>query len=188
MRASPTTLRSSALAVALVAVATIAAARPKHPDGAIQRAEAEARAYLPACTEKDDGRQQLCLLTERNFVEQYVLAMAGDVMAMGSTASSFDENAESEEVKKDADYNGGAGRPFNAVQTCAWRMVIVDRPVPPHGQADAELAETACGRLSDAGHEEAIARARTIEREIGKHTTPMPPQTWEPKIAGLRDN
>jgi hypothetical protein len=174
--------------VALVAVATIAAARPKHPDGAIQRAEAEARAYLPACTEKDDGRQQLCLLTERNFVEQYVLAMAGDVMAMGSTASSFDENAESEEVKKDADYNGGAGRPFNAVQTCAWRMVIVDRPVPPHGQADAELAETACGRLSDAGHEEAIARARTIEREIGKHTTPMPPQTWEPKIAGLRDN
>jgi hypothetical protein len=181
------TIRNSAIALALLAAATCAAAGPKRAAAAIQRAEAEARSYLPACTEKDDDRQQLCLITERNFVEQYVYAKAGDVLAMGSTASSFDEHGESDDFEKEAAYNGGAGRPFNAVQTCAWRMVIADQPVPPHGEIDAELAETACGPLSDAGHEEAVARARQVEREIGVHTTPMPPDDWEPKMQGLRD-
>jgi len=65
--------------MALAAVAISAAAGPKRSVDAIQRAEAEARSYLPACTEKDDGRQKLCLITERNFVEQHAYAMAGDV-------------------------------------------------------------------------------------------------------------
>ncbi len=182
------TICKCAAALALLAAATCpAAAGPKRPGSAIRRAEGEARSYLPACTEKDDDRQQLCLIEERNFVEQYVYAKAGDVLAMGSTASSFDEHAESEEFKKEPAYNGGAGRPFNAVQTCAWRMVIADQPGPPHGEVDAEMAETACGRLSDAGHEEAVARAREVEREVGVHATPMPPAEWEPVMAGLRD-
>jgi hypothetical protein len=187
VRPNSPTIRNSAIAVALLAATTCAAAGPKRPGGAIQQAEAEARAYLPACTEKDDGRQQLCLITERNFVEQYVYAKAGDVVAMGSTAASFDENAESEEFKKDPAYNGGAGRPFNAVQTCAWRMVIVDQPVPPHGRIDVELADIACRQLSDAGRAKAMFRAREVEREIGQHITPMPPEDWEPTMLGLRD-
>ena len=181
------------IAAGCIIIATVPAcladAAPKTGQAnATQRAEAEARTYLPPCVEKEPERQQLCLLNQRNFIEQYVLAKAGDAFAMGSTAFSFDPSTASTEFSKTVTFAlQRLGEPASIPQACAWRMVIVDQPTRPHGQNDVEITKAVCGRLSDAGYAEAVARARSIEREIDTHTTSMPPDDWDPKVQGLHD-
>lgn len=97
------------------------------PNEANRRAEAEAKSFLKPCGFPGD-RQSMCLIKQRNFVEQYILAKAGDANAMGSTASSFRPISPMTPNFADA-VERNLGLPVSLMQACVWSVVRANTPL-----------------------------------------------------------
>ena len=164
-------MRHLILALALLPTIALAAA----PNAAAER---EARSFLPPCKPGPD--RQLCLIHQRNFIEQYVYAKAGDFPAQRSTAESFDTL----HLKTDAVLSDYVGMPRNQLQSCAWWLV--------DAQQDTSLANPdalirhACGGLGGVMQSLAMHRADLLLHELRTHPARMPSDDWEPIVAGLK--
>jgi hypothetical protein len=143
-------------------------------------AEKEARSYLRPCKQSDEDLRQLCLLHQRNFIEQYVYAKANDYLAQSSTAGSFDTR------HKDDDLSW-IGMPQNQIQSCAWRLVIVQIADPESPSSSSYAAQSTCGVLQPLEQTLALRRADELVRELRTHPAAMPDDDWEPKVRGLVD-
>lgn len=134
-----------------------------------KRAEAEARSFLLACHQPDRHQQETCKQNQRDFVEMFVDARAGDLSSMRLTASNFAAPIDN------PDY---AGLPHAQVQACAWRVAIAR--LSPHSLifAAAEGVRSACAGLAGVGFANAQARADRILQEI--QTEPAQIPKWTP--------
>jgi hypothetical protein len=163
-----------ALVALLILLPTLAAAADPNA-----LAEKEARSFLRPCPAGPN--QQLCLLHQRNFIEQYVYAKSGDDIAQRSTAESFDTNhLQTEEV-----LSGYIGMPQNQLQACAWWLVVAQSgkyTVDP-----GPIVRATCAKLSPTMQPLAMHRADELLHEL--RTTPArePSDDWEPIVAGLKD-
>jgi hypothetical protein len=167
---------AAALCTALAFPAFADAASPPDPN---QLAEREARQFLRPCEPRYKGEYvQLCLVDQRNFIEQYVYAKAGDYMAQGSTAYSFDTHRLPDDLS-------WTGMPQNQVQSCAWRIVIVQYGHPDVQPFDAELMGPACSPLSRVEQVVAGRRADELLRSLRASPARMPADDWEPAMPGL---
>jgi hypothetical protein len=163
------------LIIALVVLPTVAfAANPQ------QLAENEARGFLRPC--KPGGDQQICLINQRNFIEQYVYAKAGDHDGQTSTADSFDTN---HLMTKEVLVNY-LGMPQNQIESCAWRIVVLQGGHSAPRVEDVAMVHHACGTLDKAQRQSAGGRADDILRSMRTMPVPMPSDDWEPLAAGQK--
>jgi hypothetical protein len=161
--------------LALVAPVLVPAACLAQP--ANQRAEKEARSWLIPC-ELTGTRQDTCLQAQKNFIEQYVYAKAGDAGAQHSTASSFGSSA-----FNDPEGLNRLGMPRNAVQACAWWQVAAQNPraLP----SERRVADEVCAALPPDDARAGRRRAEQLLQELQTAPARMPPPDWEPQVAGL---
>ena len=141
-------------------------------------AEKEARSYLQPCKQDAEDARQLCLLHQRNFIEQYVYAKANDRSGQGSTAYSFDTR------HKDDDLSW-LGMPQNQIQACAWRRVISQIAGSKSAPDASRVAQNACEVLQPHEQTLALRRANELVRELRTHPAATPKAGWEPKVPGL---
>lgn len=143
-----------------------------------QAAEREARQFLTKCPPGE--AQETCLIHQRNFIEQYVYAKAGDHAGQTSTAASFD-------MHHPPDDTTCLGLPQNQIQSCAWRIVIVQfgAPSPYPTDIDARMIQDGCGKLSPVEMAISERRADELLRELRTHPAATPSDDWEPRVAGL---
>ena len=138
---------------------------PAFAQPANRQADAEARSFLPPCQESDPQREALCQTNQRSFVEQYIFAKAGDLLAMGITAAAFGpHNGERSETE-------WLGVPQAPVQACAWRMVRFERS---HDKLDEDASRRACGTLSDGDRTKAAHRAEQLVHELNTSPAKLP--------------
>ena len=145
-----------------------------------RRAEAEARSFLSPCKEVSE-EQPLCRLHQRNFIEQYVYAKAGDLGAMGSTSSSFTRHPLTEDP-----HLFDLGSPAeNLVQACAWQMARAEATRGGNGIERGTAAER-CRTLNQTERLAAGERAAQLLRELRAAPASTPSGDWEPVVAGLK--
>ena len=176
--------------VAAAAIAFLLITAPAAAQTPNQKAEAEARSFLIKCAFPDD-RQFSCLIHQRNFIEMYVYAKAGDLSGIGSTADSFQPSkADAPGYMTEMDI----GMPVSPLQSCAWWIVRASAPLRDSQRKEGpmlqqlfrngriQLANDICAHLSDDDRVAARRRAEVLIKEL--HTTPaqMPPDTWEPTV------
>jgi len=142
-------------------------------------AEKEARQFLRPC--QPGETQQLCLIHQRNFIEQYVYAKSGEKGGQSSTADSFDTH----HLMTEPSLSIGLGMPQNQIQSCAWRVVIVQYGHSDIWAADTGMVRSACGTLDQTGQAIALRRADELLRELRTNPARMPSLDWEPKVTGL---
>lgn len=141
-----------------------------------QIAEREARQFLRPCAEKYQGEAiQLCRIDQRNFIEQYVYAKAGDYLAQGSTALSFDTQHQPDDLS-------WVGMPQSQIQSCAWRIVIIQYGHPEVQHFHADVMRSACALLDPAEQFIAIRRADELLRSLRVNPARIPPDDWEPVV------
>jgi hypothetical protein len=142
-------------------------------------AEKEARSYLRPCPPGPD--QQNCLMSQKIFIEEYVWAKSGERSGQSGVADAFNPDSR----KNTDNAKMYLGMPQNEIQSCAWRLVIVQYQSDVW-EADKSMVRLICGRLDQPSQVLAMRRADQLLREL--HTNPArePAADWEPKIAGLR--
>ena len=116
-----------------------------HVDAADYKAEAEK--FFNALCVKTDQYHGTCEEEQREFVKNYEKAFRGEYTPQRNVAFMLSTGS------------GGALQK-NAVQSCAWRMVVLQSGHPDVYQGDTEHAERTCERLS--ATERTAASARTV--------------------------
>jgi len=163
------------LLACLIAPPALAAAPAAAGGGAppsYERAEQEAARYLIPCRIHDHSEQRLCKENQYNFVMEYVIALSGDVSAMGSTAYSFAV------FNRDSSY---FGMPANQVLSCAWyRLIVLSEPPARVAVGDGAMVGEACGHLTPSELATADADAGRLVQRIGTEPVHLPTPDWMP--------
>jgi len=142
-------------------------------------AEKEARQFLRPCPAGED--QKICLINQRSFIEHYVNAKAGVHRGQSNTADCFDTN----HLMTKEILNSYLGLPQNQIQSCAWRVVIIQYGHSDRLVGDTGMVHHACDMLDKTQQAIALRRADELLRELRTNPAREPDEGWEPKVTGL---
>jgi len=149
--------RTVGVFMAVFAVQATAWAKP--------RAEPEVpsglRSHLVSCTVVPDTERPNCPRIQAMILTDFTKAMAGDYQGQRNTAVYFRDGGAALSV---------SGRtPFlfpNPIQSCAWRMVILDSGHAEINQVDTNNLRISCNDLGEVERSAARVRSQQIMKEI----------------------
>ncbi len=136
------------LAAALLAIALPASAQP----AANERATQEARGFLIDCAFVPEARRAECPRWQEAFVADYLRARTGDYRGQRNVA--FGLRGTTPGVRGEA------------VQACAWRLLIVASGHAQAGEGDQANVRADCGPLAQAQRDLAVQRGTRLAEEI----------------------
>lgn len=156
-------MRGSLALIAAITLTTPTLAQPRAPrEDTTARVTREAEGYLRGCLSEPAGDDRAwCEHLREEFVRDYLRARAGEYQGQRNVAFMLRPNQ--------------PGTMANAVQSCAWRMVIKASNHREADTGDDGNMRVDCGRAGDAGLTAARQRAQELIRLIATDPVRNPP-------------
>lgn len=167
-----------ALVLALIALPALAQQQRTQPRSSTTEAvRTEAENYTIACFQANESERTMCERARESFIADYLRARAGEYQGQRNVAFLLGGGGR-------LWLEGGRTAPFpvttNQIQSCAWRLVVLNSGHARVGDGDQQDLRTSCAPLDEAGRRAAAVRAEALIRQITTDPVRDPPPRQRP--------